>query len=51
MIYKPKPSFEFYDKYTKSLDKMKKSVHKSLSPDNVGFTAFLKVSMDMYEEK
>lgn len=46
LIYKPKPSFEFYDKYKKALDKMKSSIDKSLSPDNVGFTAFLKVAME-----
>jgi len=47
-VYKPKPSFEFYEKYTKSLDKMKSSIDKSLSPDNVGFTAFLKVAIESY---
>ncbi len=51
LTYKPKPSFEFYEKYTKYLDKMKSSIDKSLSPDNVGFTAFLKVAMDTYEDK
>ena len=49
-IYKTKPSFEFYDKYTKALDIMKSSIDKSLSPDNVGFTAFLKVTIESYEE-
>ncbi len=45
-IYKPKPSFEFYENYKKALDKMKSSIDNSLSPDNVGFTAFLKVVME-----
>jgi CRISPR/Cas system-associated endoribonuclease Cas2 len=49
-IYKTKPSFEFYDKYTKALDIMKSSIDKSLSPDNVGFTAFLKVAIEGFEE-
>ena len=49
-IYKTKPSFEFYDKYTKALDIMKSNIDKSLSPDNVGFTAFLKVTIESYEE-
>ena len=48
LIYKSKPSFEFYDKYTKALDIMKSNIDKSLSPDNVGFTAFLKVAMESY---
>jgi hypothetical protein len=51
MIYKPKPSFEFYDKYTKALDKMKLSIDKSLSPDNVGFTSFLRIAIESYEDK
>lgn len=50
LFYKPKPSFEFYDKYKKALDKMKSSIDKSLSPDNVGFTAFLKVAIETYED-
>ena len=48
-IYKPKPNFEFYENYSKALNKMKSSIDKSLSPDNVGFTAFLKVAMESYE--
>ena len=51
MIYKPKPSYEFYEKYTNALDKMKSSVDKSLSPDNVGFTAFLKVVIERFEDE
>ena len=51
MIYKPRPSYEFYEKYTKALDEMKSSVDKSLSPDNVGFTAFLKVVIERFEDK
>lgn len=46
LVYKPRPSFEFYEKYTKYLDTMKASVDKSLSPDNVGFTAFLRVVIE-----
>lgn len=49
LVYKPRPDFEFYEKYSKALDIMKNSIHKSLSPDNVGFTAFLRVSMESYE--
>jgi len=50
LIYKPKPSFEFYKEYTKALEKMKSSIDKSLSPDNVGFTAFLRVVIETYED-
>lgn len=50
LVYKAKPSYEFYENYSKALDKMKASINPSLSPDNVGFTAFLKVCMDTYED-
>lgn len=45
--YKPRPSFEFYDNYSKYLNNMKKSVNKSLSFDNAAFTGFLKVAIEM----
>lgn len=50
LIYKPKPSYEFYENYTKILDEMKSKVDKSLTFDNVAFTAFLKVAIEMCEE-
>jgi hypothetical protein len=46
LIYKPKPSFEFYDSYKKVLNEMKKNVHKSLHPDNAAFTGFLRIGME-----
>ena len=46
LIYKPTPSFEFYDAYKKVLNEMKKNVHKSLHPDNAAFTGFLRISME-----
>lgn len=51
MIYKPRPSYEFYEKFSKALDKMKSSVDKSLSPDNVGFTAFLRISIENFSKE
>lgn len=50
VIYKPKPSFEFYEKYSKHLDDMKKNVHPSVKFDNAVFTGFLKVAIEMGEE-
>jgi len=50
IIYKPKPSFEFYESYTQALDKMKANVDKSLSEDNAAFTGFLRISIEMYGE-
>ena len=49
-IYKPKPSYDFYDKYTKALNTMKLNLHESLTFDNVAFTSFLKVAIEMCED-
>ena len=46
LVYKPTPSFEFYNAYKKVLNKMKKNVHKSLHPDNAAFTGFLRIAME-----
>ncbi len=45
IVYKPTPSFEFYDSYKKILNEMKKNVDKSLHPDNAAFTGFLRIGM------
>lgn len=46
LIYKPKPSYEFYNSYKKVLNTMKKEVHKSLRKDNAAFTGFLRMGME-----
>ena len=46
LVYKPTPSFEFYDSYKKVLNEMKKNVDKSLYPDNAAFTGFLRIGME-----
>ena len=50
LIYKPKPSFEFYENYTKILDEMKSSVDNSLTFDNTAFTGFLRIGIEMCED-
>jgi hypothetical protein len=50
LVYKPKPSFEFYENYTKVLDKMKANLHDSLTFDNVAFTSFLKVAIESEQD-
>ncbi|QDF28782.1 hypothetical protein [Halarcobacter anaerophilus] len=50
VVYKPKPSFEFYKNYTKTLNEMKKHLNKNLTFDNAVFTGFLKVAIEMCEE-
>jgi len=49
-IYKPKPSFDFYENYTKILVEMKENLDDSLTFDNAAFTAFLKIGIEMCEE-
>lgn len=46
LVYKPTPSFEFYDSYKKILNEMKKNVSKSVSFDNAAFTGFLRIGME-----
>jgi len=50
LLYKPRPSFEFYENYTKALDEMKSNLDDSLTFDNVAFTSFLKVALEMDED-
>ena len=45
--YKPKPSFKFYEQYAKALDKMKANLDDSLTFDNVAFTTFLKIAIEL----
>jgi len=49
-IYKPRPSFEFYENYTKALDEMKSNLDNSLTFDNVAFTSFFKVAIELCED-
>ncbi|MEM7183166.1 MAG: hypothetical protein AAF518_19805 [Spirochaetota bacterium] len=46
MVYKPRPSWEFYTQFRESITKMKKKVSKSLSPSNPAFTGFLMMALD-----
>ena len=50
VVYKPKPSFEFYERYTTHLNDMKKNVDSSVKFDNAVFTGFLKIAIEMGEE-
>jgi len=50
LIYKPKPSFEFYENYSIALDEMKSNLHDSLTFDNVAYTSFLKIAIEAFED-
>jgi len=50
LIYKPKPSFGFYENYTKVLDEMKSNLDETLTFDNAVFTGFFKVAIELCED-
>lgn len=45
LTYKPRPTYEFYERYTKVLEEMKLQVSPLISADNAGFTGFLMMAM------
>lgn len=45
ITYKPRPTYEFYEKYTKILEEMKSQVSPLIGEDNAGFTGFLMMVM------
>ncbi len=45
IVYKPRPTYEFYTKYTKVLTEMKSQVSPLIGADNAGFTGFLMMAM------
>jgi hypothetical protein len=50
LIYKPKPSYEFYKNYSKELSNIKSKVDKSLGFDNAAFTGFLRMGIEICSE-
>jgi len=44
LIYKPRPSWDFYATYKDTINEMKSKVNPSLSPNNAAFTGFLMMS-------
>jgi uncharacterized protein YehS (DUF1456 family) len=48
LIYKPRPSYDFYKVYRETINSMKKQVDKDFSPYNAAFSGFLMMSMGMY---
>lgn len=51
LIYKPRPSYEFYKEYSKVLDSIKSKVSRPLSFDNAAFTGFLKMGIEICNEQ
>lgn len=48
-VYKPRPTYEFYERYSKVLEQMKLHVSSSIGRDNAGFTGFLMMAMEQAE--
>jgi hypothetical protein len=46
LVYRPTPSYEFYEAYREVLNLMKSKVKKSLSPNNAAFTGFLMMALE-----
>jgi len=46
IVYKPRPSYEFYRNYAKLLKTFKKEVDKKLGDNNAKFTGFLMMGME-----
>lgn len=46
LVYKPAPTWEFYQGYRRLINTTKKKVDKKLSPSNAAFSGFLMVSME-----
>ncbi len=45
LTYKPRPTYEFYERYTKMLEEMKSHISPLIGEDNAGFTGFLMMAM------
>ena len=46
LIYKPQPSWEFYQRYRETILEMKDFVDSSLTPSNAAFSGFLMMTMN-----
>lgn len=45
LVYKPRPSWTFYQGYRSAILEMKEMVHESFSPSNAAFSGFLMMTM------
>jgi len=46
LVYKPRPSYDFFVRYRKEINTMKEHVDPSLRPSNAAFSGFLMMVMD-----
>ncbi len=45
LVYKPRPSWSFYEAYRDTINELKTKVDPSLSPNNAAFTGFLMIAL------
>jgi hypothetical protein len=45
LVYKPQPTWEFYEKYRETINEMKKNVDPTFTKYNAGFCGFLMMSV------
>ena len=45
LIYRPRPTWEFYETYRDTINELKGKVDPSLSPNNAAFTGFLMIAL------
>jgi hypothetical protein len=50
LLYRPQPSWAFYEEFRHAINEMKTKVDPSLSPSSAAFTGFLMMSMTAMEE-
>ena len=46
LVYRPRPSWAFYERYRALINDIKQRLDPSLSPNNAAFTGFLMVTLD-----
>ena len=51
LVYRPKPDWDFYERYREIITEMKQLVCPSLSPSNAAFTGFLMMGLGGFDEK
>lgn len=47
LVYKPRPSWEFYYEFRSIINEMKSKVDSKLAPNNAAFTGFLMMTMEV----
>ena len=50
IVYRPQPSWEFYERFQHHIETMKDNVDSELSPNNAAFTGFLMMTINQMSE-